>query len=119
MANYQKFSFLLYLFFSSEEVDELKVYYLFREFTVPEGVIPLIVYVPEQAQKNILQIKHQDLSFFLEGDDFDNYARMFFLSDEMRVLFMLDEFENILTIRRALIRNAESNFVSSLGLSYE
>jgi hypothetical protein len=103
----------------SEEVDELKINYLFKERSTPEGVVPLISYIAEQSYKNTIQTKHKDLSFFFESDRFNDFADKFFLDEIMISLFMVNDLDAALRIRKALIKRSEADFVESLGLQYE
>jgi len=104
---------------NSEEVDELKLYYLFKEYQLAESVIPVIMYVPDQAEKNIVQTKKRDLSYFLDDENFSEISSRFFLSPEMHENILDADNIDLLTYRKELIQKAEGEFVSTLGLYYE
>lgn len=102
----------------SDKVDEFKILYLFKDSQVPEGSVPIINYISSEASKNLIQTKHQDLSFILSEDTFKNYYRELFLDKKMESLHSQNKREHILKLRKIQIQKEEEQFVNSLGLVY-
>lgn len=104
---------------NSNEVDELKIFYLFKEQQKPEGVIPVIEFIPNESSKDFISNKPKDLSFLFERKDFINFSKKYFLTESMLDLYQKKEKSKILSLRRKLLMESEKLFVERLGLKYE
>jgi len=100
---------------SVEEVDGLKIYYLFKESKAPEGVVPVINYLGEYATKNLIKNKPKDLSVLFEREDFDYISQKYLLFNPTKDMSQ----EEILDKRKELIEAYESHFTEEkLGLKW-
>ena len=99
---------------NSDEVDGLKVYYLFKGNKAPKGVIPVINYVGKHTDKNLIKDKPKDLSILFQREDFDNISEKYLLVSSMKTMSQ----EQVLNARRELIEAYESNFTKKLGLKW-
>ncbi|WP_090463147.1 hypothetical protein [Mucilaginibacter sp. OK268] len=103
---------------NTANVDELKIYYLLENHQIPEGVVPMISYTPDQSDAEVVQTKHRDLSYMFDSPNFPEYAERFLLSDQMRNQYQFGDLQGILLSRKDLMLYHESQFVQSLGLVY-
>ncbi len=107
---------------NAEDIDDLKLFYLFNESQDAESLMPMLEYI--DPQKNYFRTltntpKPKDLAAFLtyNGNSFSNY----FLDEEMQMLYSKnpDDKEtcsSILEKRKQIIYNAEKSFIEEMGM---
>jgi hypothetical protein len=111
---------------NSNDIDDLKLYYLFSEKMddgnfPPEAIMPMIEFVETVNDFRVItkNNKPKDLSSFLTKENFKSEFKKYFLIEEMVKLFEIGDRDKILEIRKKLIINSEKVFVEELGLKYE
>ena len=109
----------------SNEIDSLRVSYLFNGINSHANSFPLIQHINKSSDK--IQIgfeKRNDMSFIFNNQNFDSYSKLFFLTDEMRQLFnsileRKEKEDKILELRLKLIETSEREFVNKLSITYD
>ena len=124
-------SFLLFLLnastgfkkINSSDVDSIKISHLFSGNTSHSNVFPLIQYLNKSSQHLPFEFeKPKDMSFIFNDNNFNTYARKYFLTEEMIEIYKSSN-ENkiniILEIRMNLIEESEQQFVESYDILYK
>ena len=123
-------SFLLFLInysnnfnkVNSNDVDTIKISYLFSGNTSHANVFPIIKYLYKTNHTPDVDFeKQKDMSFLFGDIDFEQYSNKYFLTNEMIDIFTsVDEnkYNRILEIRMRLIESAEKEFVRRFNILY-
>ncbi|MET7035066.1 DUF262 domain-containing protein [Elizabethkingia miricola] len=79
-----------------------------------------IIYIPiqEKNKDNIKFLKSEDLSFMLNKENNGKYHK-FFITDEMREIYLQGNVKEVLKLRLKTILEKEQKFIEQFGMEYE
>ncbi len=102
----------------SEDVEGLKLTYLYKGLKKHSNLIPLIIYTKTTNKDLPFEYKKsKQMSYLLEIDNL-NFGENYFLNEKLSELHRAKEFESVLKERLKLIETKEREFVQDLGLKY-
>lgn len=103
---------------ASEDIETLKLRFLYKENKKHSSLIPLIIYTKNSEKDLPFEFRKQkEMSYLLESFN-ENFQEKYFLNDKIVELNKKKDFENVLIERLKLIEIGEKEFVQNLGLIY-